>query len=353
MFAGLLHINAMRYEEAREQALYLTDKMAYELNLNDEQYEYAYEINLDYLMGLDTYDDLYGDFLTYRNADLRAILHDWQWSLFTAADYFYRPVYWRSGRWFFPIYLHYHHDYYYYSRPSFYYSYRGGHGHSYHTNGWYTSRRPNWNGGFRGHDRNHFGERPANSRPGYSSSSRFGNHSNRGNYGTNRREYDATRQGFGNRRTTEPGRGEMDNDRRDFDSGRRDGGAFNRGTSNNNRRTESTTGRPSTNTERTPNGMGARTETERGGRTYGNPTTTTPRVGGSGMAGVRTPEGNNSSRGGNFSGSSSRGGNFGGNASRGSSFSGSSTRGSNAGSMNRGGSSSMGSSRGHGGRGGR
>ena len=39
--------NAMSYAQAREQALFLTDKMAYELNLNDAQYEAAYEINLD------------------------------------------------------------------------------------------------------------------------------------------------------------------------------------------------------------------------------------------------------------------------------------------------------------------
>ena len=38
---------AMSYEQARNEALFLTDKMAYELNLNDEQYEAAYEINLD------------------------------------------------------------------------------------------------------------------------------------------------------------------------------------------------------------------------------------------------------------------------------------------------------------------
>ena len=40
--------NAMSYEQARQEALYLTDKMAYELNLNDQQYNDAYEINLDY-----------------------------------------------------------------------------------------------------------------------------------------------------------------------------------------------------------------------------------------------------------------------------------------------------------------
>ena len=38
--------SAMSYEQARQQALFLTDKMAYELNLTDDQYEAAYEVNL-------------------------------------------------------------------------------------------------------------------------------------------------------------------------------------------------------------------------------------------------------------------------------------------------------------------
>ena len=45
---------AMSYEQARQQALFLTDKMAYELNLTQEQYEAAYEVNLDYLMSVNS-----------------------------------------------------------------------------------------------------------------------------------------------------------------------------------------------------------------------------------------------------------------------------------------------------------
>ena len=44
--------NAMSYEQARNEALFLTDKMAYELNLNDAQYEAAYEINLPLFMAV-------------------------------------------------------------------------------------------------------------------------------------------------------------------------------------------------------------------------------------------------------------------------------------------------------------
>ena len=60
---------AMSYERAREEALYLTDKMAYELNLNDQQYNDAYEINLDYLMSMNSEADLFGTYFAYRMSD--------------------------------------------------------------------------------------------------------------------------------------------------------------------------------------------------------------------------------------------------------------------------------------------
>lgn len=142
---------AMSYERAREEALYLTDKMAYELNLNDQQYNDAYEINLDYFLSLDSEADLYADYLSYRLSDLRHILYDWQYNLMLAADYFIRPVYWRSGGWYFPIYGHYSVGHFYYSYPTVYYSYRGGHGRIHYHSGFYASRRPVWNGGLRGH----------------------------------------------------------------------------------------------------------------------------------------------------------------------------------------------------------
>ena len=120
--------SAMSYEQARNEALFLTDKMAYELNLTDEQYEAAYEINLDYLMGVTSYDDVFGTYWERRNLDMSYILLDWQWTAFRAATYFYRPLYWRDGFWHFGIYARYpHRDYFYFGRPVFYASYRGGH----------------------------------------------------------------------------------------------------------------------------------------------------------------------------------------------------------------------------------
>lgn len=120
--------SAMSYEQARQQALFLTDKMAYELNLTEDQYEAAYEVNLDYLMSVDTYDDLYGAYWRQRNMDLSYILLDWQYRTYLNATYFYRPLYWNAGYWHFGIYARYpRRDYFYFGRPHFYVSYRGGH----------------------------------------------------------------------------------------------------------------------------------------------------------------------------------------------------------------------------------
>jgi len=134
--------SAMSYEQAREQALFLTDKMAYELNLTDDQYEAAYEINLDYLMSVNDYNDLYSVYWERRNLDLGYILFDWQYRLYCAANYFYRPLYWGNGYWHFRIYSIYpHRDWFYFGRPDFYLHYRGGHG--WRMNGghsWYHGR---------------------------------------------------------------------------------------------------------------------------------------------------------------------------------------------------------------------
>ena len=154
MLMTVFSASAMSYEQARDRALFLTDKMAYELNLNDEQYEAAYEVNLDYLMSINTYDDLYGTYWTRRNLDLSYILFDWQYSAFCSAAYFYRPLTWSDGVWRFGIYARYpSRTYFYFGRPGFYLSYRGGH--SWHMNGGHS-----W---YHGRD---FGPRPGESRFG-------------------------------------------------------------------------------------------------------------------------------------------------------------------------------------------
>ncbi|MGI6231901.1 MAG: hypothetical protein ACOYJF_03500 [Prevotella sp.] len=165
--------SAMSYQQARDQALFLTDKMAYELNLTDEQYEAAYEINLDYLMGVNTYDDLYGAYWRQRNLDLSYILYSWQYDAYCAASYFYRPLYWDGGFWHFAIYARYpHRDYFFFGRPEFYISYHGGH--SWYRNGgrsWYYDHRP----ALPRNEGRHYGMRDGFERGNYGNGVRFNN----------------------------------------------------------------------------------------------------------------------------------------------------------------------------------
>ena len=60
MMAIAISAQAMPYNTARNEALFLSDKMAYELNLTDAQYEAVYEINLDYFLNINTQNDLFG-----------------------------------------------------------------------------------------------------------------------------------------------------------------------------------------------------------------------------------------------------------------------------------------------------
>ena len=152
VLAGTLSAKAISYNEARDRAWFLTDKMAYELNLNDQQYNDAYEINLDYFLSMNSERDLYEDYLSYRLTDFRHILVSWQFDLMLQADYFVRPLLWSRGCWVFPIYTHYHRHVFYYDRPRVYFEYRGGHGHHHFHNGYYAERRPRWDGGMRGRE---------------------------------------------------------------------------------------------------------------------------------------------------------------------------------------------------------
>lgn len=184
---------AMSYSQAREQALFLTDKMAYELNLTDDQYEAAYEINLDYLLSVNSDDELYGDYWRWRNIDFSYVLLDWQYRMFCEAAYFYRPLYFSAGVWHFAIYARYpHRDYFYFHRPTVYMSYRGGH--SWRQNNgssWYNGRTF---GSRRGGDA-HFGMRDGFKRGDYGR----GNRQSFGSRGSRRVESRGN-SGFGSRR---------------------------------------------------------------------------------------------------------------------------------------------------------
>ena len=107
MMVMTISANAMSYNAAKNEALFLSDKMAYELNLTAAQYEAVYEINLDYLMSLNGHGDVFGIWWDRRNADLSYVLNSWQYDKYVALSHFYRPVAWNAGGWTFAVYAHY------------------------------------------------------------------------------------------------------------------------------------------------------------------------------------------------------------------------------------------------------
>jgi len=117
--------NAMSYKGARDQALFLTDKMAYELGLTDDQYNACYEINLDYIMCVDVYDDLFGTYWTRRNTELQYVLTPAQYQAYISLQYFYRPISWVNRKFVFTIYNHYPKDRFFRPAPPGYQTYRG------------------------------------------------------------------------------------------------------------------------------------------------------------------------------------------------------------------------------------
>ena len=117
--------NAMSYKSARDQAFFLTDKMAFELGLSDDQYNAVYEINMDYIMCLDVYDDIFGTFWTRRNNELRFVLSPAQYNMFIQLEYFYRPISWENRKFYLTVYNRYPKNRYYYAAPPGYQVYKG------------------------------------------------------------------------------------------------------------------------------------------------------------------------------------------------------------------------------------
>ena len=360
--------SAMSYEQARQQALFLTDKMAYELNLTDAQYEAAYEINLDYLMGVRTVDDLYGTYWERRRLDFSYILLSWQYRAFCDAAYFFRPLYWDAGYWHFGIYARYpHRDYFFFGRPTFYVEYRGGH--AWHMNGgrsWYRSRhyRPAVR-----HDNRYHGMRDGFSRGDFGNGYR-GNPNSATSFGAARRPPVMGGSSFGN------GKGKNNGNGNSFGSGKRPaiGGArTSNGSSFGNANRESSTRSTETkggssfgghrsgsvtsvprNTFSPSTSTGGSSSNESTGSSFGRrPSSSSNSTFGGSRRSSSFGSNSGSSSFGNSSGSSSFGGSrrssssFGGSKSSGSSFGGSRSSGSSFGSSRSGG-SSFGSSRGGG-----
>ena len=129
MMVMTISANAMSYNAAKNEALFLSDKMAYELNLTAAQYEAVYEINLDYLMSLNGHADVFGIWWNRRNSDLRYVLNAWQYDKYMSQAYFYRPVAWHAGGWTFAVYSYYDRGRFFNAHPKVFVTYRGGNNH--------------------------------------------------------------------------------------------------------------------------------------------------------------------------------------------------------------------------------
>ena len=118
--------NALVFTDAQREALFLSDKMAHELDLTNDQYEAVFEINLDYYLSVNVAADLFGPWWNRRNADMKLVLSKWQYDKFMQLEYFYKPLLWQSDAWVFVIYTHYARTVFFFAWPPGYYTYRGG-----------------------------------------------------------------------------------------------------------------------------------------------------------------------------------------------------------------------------------
>ena len=147
-----LDMMALSESKIRDYARFLSDRMAYELDLTPMQYDDCYEINYDFIYAVNrVMDDVvygyvdaidkYYEYLDYRNEDLRHVLDYVQYERFINAEYFFRPIYTNRSGWYLRIYNVYtNHTFYYYDRPSVYHVYRGAHSRVHFSAGYYSSR---------------------------------------------------------------------------------------------------------------------------------------------------------------------------------------------------------------------
>lgn len=234
--------SAMSYERASAEARFLTDKMAYELNLDDYQYQQAYDINFNYFYNLNDASDFYGGYWHTRNSALELIFSALQFRNFCRASYFYRPVYIYRSAWTFPIYRRYSRNRFFRPAPPRPPRPRPGYGNRFKPAGRPTPPRPGY-------------DRPRENRPGYS----FGNSHNRPgnnkpqwnnrpdnrpnlNNSNDRRNFNNSsnrpdRQNYGNNFNRPSTRQDSRNNRPDFSS-RSNRGNFQPSARGNNRRNE-------------------------------------------------------------------------------------------------------------------
>lgn len=216
IFTTCVNANALSVERSREEARFLTDKMAYELNLTDEQLQDIYEINYDYFRSLGPVDGIYDDSYNLRYRNINYVLADWQWEEFLLREYFLRPAYIFHGGWAFGIYNYYARTRFYFGIPSCYYHYHGYHHHHRHHD-YYRDRRPMHHHAMANRPRPHNTHRPEMTRPnanhhGNGNMNRHDGYNRHGNNGNmNRHEGNHGNNGSMNRHDNYNNRGNNSN----------------------------------------------------------------------------------------------------------------------------------------------
>ncbi len=132
-------VSATGLNDIRVNARFLSDRMAYELNLTSDQYNDLYEVNYDFLRNVDPYLagvacqdavalDYYYRYLDERNEDIRWILSRAEYTCFLSLDYFFRPVYAQNNICYLRVFNRYpDRGRFYYRQPLHYLDYCGGH----------------------------------------------------------------------------------------------------------------------------------------------------------------------------------------------------------------------------------
>ncbi len=150
--AMLISAKAIGLGDIRNNARFLTDRMVYELGLSPMQAEAVFEINYDFLTHVNPYlyDLAYNDpyafetyynYLNERNDDLRWVLSDSEYRRFMALNHYFRPIQVSNRSCLLSVYnIYTDRDYFYYDRPSVYYSYSGGHSRRHYNNSGYYYR---------------------------------------------------------------------------------------------------------------------------------------------------------------------------------------------------------------------
>ena len=130
---------ALSTSSLRNHARFISDRMAYELDLTPRQYDDIYEINFDFLYqvnrimddvvyGYRDAIDRYYEYLDDRNDDIRYVLTSRQYRRFLDCEYFYRPLYSTGRQWSFRIYTIYsNRTFFYFDAPLHFKTYVGAH----------------------------------------------------------------------------------------------------------------------------------------------------------------------------------------------------------------------------------